>query len=406
MPLTLFLPKPAPCPECGYEAIYHGVEFWSAVADAVITPLTFPLWIVGRSIEPVAATGFDWVAPRLARLLKRAGLAVLVDRADGHTSETAQCLWEEARARGISLQEVRLFGLPRRLFVAEFRGRSCAFEGLPRPSRRQPSILWLDDKAKLKRRFARQGFPIARGGVALTSRQALRIFRTLAPPVVLKPRRGSNGRHTTVHIETEAELLRAYRSARRICPWVVIEEELKGPVFRVTLVGGKVAGVLRRDPPHVIGDGVRTVRALAEIENKNPLRRGPVFSELSAEAPAACSELSRQGYTPYSVPAAGQIVYLHFKVNWGVGGISYDVTDEVHPENTALFESIGTYVRDDIVGLDVIVESVGRSWKEQERAGVIEANTLPHIGNHHFPYRGPVRNVAGAVWNLVFQPRA
>ena len=59
-----------------------------------------------------------------------------------------------------------------------------------------------------------------------------------------------------------------------------MEEELSGFVFRITLVGGAIAGIMRREPPHVIGDGTHTVHQLIVEENKNPLRHGPIFHEL------------------------------------------------------------------------------------------------------------------------------
>jgi cyanophycin synthetase len=182
----------------------------------------------------------------------------------------------------------------------------------------------------------------------------------------------------------------------------MIEEELKGPVFRATLIGGKLVAVLRRDPPMVVGDGKRTVAELVFEENKNPLRRGPVFADISVDGEYATRELARQKLNKESVPEKGQIVQLHFKVNWGVGGTSRDATDEVHPDNIKLFEDVGRYLGDDIIGIDFMVSDIGRSWKGQERAGIIECNSLPHIGNHHFPFTGKVRNVAGVVWSAVF----
>lgn len=402
MALQLKLKPPPPCEECGYDPAYHRLERLNVVLDSALDRFGRPIAYIAELVVPAFESVFDRIGPHVAKALSRVGLITTVETPDARSSETAMCLWKEAEQRGIVMREARLLGLPRRLFWAEFGSRTIAFEGLPRPPRIQRSLNWIDNKAEIKKRFQAAGFPVARGGASKSEEEALAWFRRLEAPVVIKPHIGSGGRHTHVHIESEEDVRRAFRSAARLSPLVLIEEELRGPVFRATLVGGKLVAVLRREPPAVVGDGRRTVRELVEGENKNPLRRGPVFAEISLDDPALNAELVQQGLTKESVPSAGKTVLLHFKVNWGVGGTSRDATDEVHSENVHLFVSVGQYLGDDIIGIDFMIPDIGRPWEEQERCGIIECNSLPLIGNHHFPFTGPVRNVAGSVWDLVF----
>ena len=56
---------------------------------------------------------------------------------------------------------------------------------------------------------------------------------------------------------------------------------------------------------------------------------------------------------------------------------------------------------DPLVGVDFMMDDMARSWKEQ-KCGVIECNSLPFIDLHHFPLKGPARNAAGNVWDLIF----
>ena len=93
---------------------------------------------------------------------------------------------------------------------------------------------------------------------------------------------------------------------------------------------------------------------------------------------------------------------LHWKVNWGVGGTSRDASDEVHPDNKKLFEDIAEYLDDVFVGIDFMITDISKSWRDTPHCGVLECNSMPFIGNHHYPYTGPVRNVAGIVWDLAF----
>ena len=184
-----------------------------------------------------------------------------------------------------------------------------------------------------------------------------------------------------------------------MAPLAVVEEELIGLVFRATLVDGVLVASLRRDQPHVIGDGRRTITELVAQANEHPARGGPYFSPMKLDE-AARAELSWQNLTSSSVPEEGRRAPLHQKVNWSLGGTTTDVTDEVHPDNRKLFEDIAKALRAPIVGIDFIIGDIARSWKEQKRCGVIECNSMPFFDNHHLPFEGEPRNVAGKIWEM------
>jgi cyanophycin synthetase len=394
--------KPEACEECGMGAVHHRLEKFSVRLNSLSRFFFGPFdWFFAR-LAPLTDRGVNRVMLLATDILFMLGLAVKVNDLGAHHSETTQALWHEAVRRGITMYEVRVLGLSRNHFIARFGKKAWAFQGMPRPMRRQKSILWIDDKAEMKKRFLKAGFPVAAGGLAKNEREALALFHALRAPVIVKPQEGSGGRHTTIHIANERDLKEALESALVVAPRAIIEEELYGPVFRATLIEKKLAAVLRRDPPQVIGNGRSTIRELVLEENKNPLRQGPVFAVIDLDSPASKKELARQGLASERVLPHGAQAFFHFKVNWGVGGTSYDATDAVHPENKKLFEEIGAYLGDDIVGIDFIISDISKSWRETERCGVIELNSLPLIGNHHFPYSGPVKNVAGAVWDMVF----
>jgi len=93
-------------------------------------------------------------------------------------------------------------------------------------------------------------------------------------------------------------------------------------------------------------------------------------------------------------------VTLNQKINWSVGGTTCDVTDDTHPDNIALFEEVARVLKAPIVGLDFIIGDMGRSWKEQERCGILECNSMPFFDNHHLPFEGKPRNVAALIWDM------
>ncbi len=409
--MAFALPKPQECVECGGEGIYHRSTYFLIAIDDFFASL-FTSSEKPSFLAKAAEKFENWIGPYFLRGAVALGLAKKYSQHDEHTQLLAQMLWQEANARGIEMWEWRLFDLPRNVFHARIpytdskgrkRERVIDFEGIPNPPAGDDHVWWMDNKAKLKEEFMRRGLPVAKGGSAKTEKEALEIHRRVTPPVIAKPHSGSGSRHTTLHIADEAELLQAFRVGKQVSPQVVIEEELVGPVYRATCVDGKFAAALRRDPPSVVGDGVHTVTELVEEENKNPQRGGPYFSKIQLNEKAA-EELRWQKLTLESIPPKGQRVYFHQKVNWSVGGTTADVTDETHPENIELFEKAARELKAPIVGIDFIIKDISKSWKEQERCGILECNSMPFFDNHHLPYEGKPRNVAALIWDMVTPP--
>ncbi len=391
-----------PCPDCAPAQVNHAVCRTAAYLSLVIKPLLRPLDYLTRVfLPPRKFSWFDIAAPKALRALAFFRIGALDDTVLESDSDRTRCLWVSAKQRGIELSMFRC-GPIKDLFIARHCGETRCFDGLPRPvGPEAPSLYWMDNKALMRKRFAQAVIPVARGGTAFTKKRALTLFRSLAKPVIVKPYSGSRSRHTTIHLETENEFLKAFRRAKQLSPLALIEEELEGFVHRGTLIGGKLAAVLRREPPHVIGNGKDTVAALVAAENKRPERHGHTFQPIATGAEAE-AELVRQKLDWRSVPARGAMVTLNQKISRGVGASNTEATERMHPENRALLEKIGALLADPLVGVDFIMRDVAAPWQSEPRSGVIECNSLPFIDLHHYPLNGAPRNVAGALWDLIF----
>lgn len=395
------------CPECGPATIPHGVERFKVRVEMILNYLTKPPEAIWRAIKPaISALRPGRMAPFCARAAAALGLARIMDAPDDKVNLRTRVVWEEATRRGIVMKEFRPFGLPRELFWAVYGNDTRAFDGMPRPrSAHETSINWMDNKGTILEKFRSAGVPVPRGKACTSPEQAEAVFHEIVgmgmgadmtAAVIVKPNIGSRSRHTYVNIKTVEALREAFVKAKQLSPWVVIEEEIPGFVFRITLVGGKPAGVMRREPPHVMGDGKHTVQQLMDAENKNPLRQGPIFHMLELD-PAM---LATQKLSLDAVPEKHRMVILHPKVSRSFGASTTEITD-VHPDNLKLFSKMAEVLDDPLVGIDFIASDLGRSWREQP-CGIIECNSLPFIDLHHYPLQGPAKNVAGSVWDLVF----
>ncbi len=395
------------CAECGEVPIPHRMEIISQTADMYLRKFFLTRFLF-NTIEPLlfsAGRGVPLgVWESLLNTMAKMRMVRTYASVQPFHDTRMQALYEGAVATGVTLTQYAI-GTNHLCFIAkkEIAGtvESILFRIIPRPhGHASPSLAWMDDKGILKQKMKAADFPHADGGAARTRSEALAIFRRLGVAVIVKPHQGSRGRHTTLDVRTEDELLKAFDIAREISTHAVIERYLHGSVHRVTLVGKKPVAIARREYPHVIGDGVHTVDELIDIENAKPLRHSTHFRPLDKEYRVA-EALKKQNLTHGSVPKFGAMVIISDKNSRFHGTITEDVTDTVHPDNIVLFERFGAFLGDPIVGVDFMIEDMARSWKEQPDAGVIECNAMPFIDVHHQVASGRTINVAAHLWDVV-----
>lgn len=392
------------CEECGGARVAHGPEKFSLILEEAIS--SFLGGERSRAVERAA----DRLAARMISQKQKDALVRMILKArlgriepyEPNGNTRALALKEGADALGITLSTFALFGVPL-THIAEHGEARTHFNLIPRPNTpRSPAFYFMDNKAELKKLLQGANIPTAKGGAARTLKEAKQLFIEIGKPVITKPHCGSRGRHTTIDIRNAEALERGFNIAKALSPQVIVEQYLKGVVHRVTLVGGKVAAVAKREYPYVIGDGTHTIAELIEIENQNPRRDGTFFKPLEKTA-RLDNVLREQGFTADDTPNAEVRVYVNDKNSRLNGTVTDDVTDKVHPENIALFERIGAVLDDPIVGVDFMIPDVTLAWHAQEDVGVLECNSMPFIDVHHKVASGKPRNVAKLLWEEVFR---
>jgi D-alanine-D-alanine ligase-like ATP-grasp enzyme len=394
-----------PCPDCGEYPVNHSSEWFSALFESVLAPFSTGMENILRGVKPTALRHApDRAALPLLRTLAALRLGTIKTDVDEYDSGRNRWLWDAARRRSVELYQFRVLGKPdgTDFFVAHRDGKTVAFEGLPRPDRGvSKSLDWMDNKAILKKRLTAAGIPMARGRACRTYQQALATMREVGAPVITKPHIGSRSRHSTIGIRTSEELRVGFEKAKQLSPWVIVEQELQGYLFRVLLIRGEVAGIIRRERAYVVGDGAATIQELIAHENKNPRRGGPTFHQLPADE-SVDEELIKKGFTRDSIPAHGETIILNAHISRYYGGSTTDFTDRVHPDNAALFRHLATVLGDSLVGVDFIIGDMEKSWREQKLCGVIECNSLPNIDLHHDVLYGESRDIGGLLLDIAF----
>ncbi|MBP6945015.1 hypothetical protein KBD61_01190 [Patescibacteria group bacterium] len=393
--------KPKPCQDCGPHAVLHRAEYVGAVINEMTRVLQTPTQAIWQRLERlIDPATFEGTYLAFLKQLERLGIGTITNEPHPHESSRTRALREEAERRNIDLREFRIGGRDSNHFIATWQEQTTTFEAVPRPQGKMAAV-WMDEKDLMRKAFLQTGIPVARGEVCSRWKTAVATFHRLEKPFIIKPHTGSRSRHTTIHIETLEELEQAFTKAKRLSPWVILEEELVGSLYRGTVVGGKALAVVRRDAPQVIGNGRDIIRQLREKENALPIRHAGVFEPIPIDGDTD-KELARQQLHWNSIPAAGHVVILNPKFGRGQGSLNEDVTDVTHPDNIILLETAARVINDPLIGFDFILSDISRSWKEQPRAGIIECNSAPFLDIHHYPYKGTPRNIAGPVWELVF----
>lgn len=383
------------CSYCGNNPVSHRLTWFNESMAVVLMPLNqlvFNRLVVKKFVGVISKL----FAP-LFYVLEITNFITYRDEPSEKTSARAKVLWDEAKARGIRLQSVVVLGRENDAFRAIINGKTIYFSGLPRPEYAPTTAeWWMDDKGLVKQKLLRAGIPVAQGGVFSRYEPLKRMFDQLEKPVIIKPRLGSRGRHTTTFIYNEEQLQEAFRIAKQLCFWVVMEEHLVGSVYRATMINHRLTGILRGDPPRVTGDGNHTIAELIFLKNQT---KHPEIHEVNT-TPAMEIFLSRSNYTLQSVLPLDTTIDLSEKIGVSYGGNSAEDTLITHDETKRILEQAAQAIGDPILGFDFIIKNINQSPHEQ-KWGIIECNGVPFINLHYDPIEGPPNQVGKYVWEFV-----
>ncbi|BAZ42492.1 RimK domain-containing protein ATP-grasp [Calothrix sp. NIES-4101] len=253
------------------------------------------------------------------------------------------------------------------------------------------------------------GFPVPEGEIVKSDREALAVAKEIGYPVAIKPVVGHKGIGVTADITSPRELELAYSRAVAAIPEnqpirIIVEKSIKGSDFRLLCVNGRFVAATERRPASVVGDGHSTINELIREENRQPERRDTPTSAMSK---IQCDEamklyLEEQGLSLDSVIEKDEKIYLRKVANLSAGGVSIDATSTIHPDNIILAQDIDQYFRLTCLGIDVITESLEKSWKEGNFA-ILEINAAPGILMHLNPAMGESVDVPSHILNTFFE---
>jgi len=388
-------PKNKTCSACGTSPVNHRFMFVSSALDEIVDVLN-NFFLKNISSSKWWQRASDLIEKAIFNTFHFIGLARFEKDTKKALNGRSKLIWEEARRRGIPMEQIVVGGRNTDHYRAKIMGKNYYFQSLPIPPHiPQKGYSWIDDKFKLAEKLKEHHIPAPESRIARTWGDALFAFKALQKPLIIKPKYGSRGRHTTTNINTVEELKEAFSLAKVISPSLVVQEHLSGSVYRATVIDGKLVGFFRADPPNVLGDGKNSIAKLIESKNKNRHERISAIS-ISDET---INFLKRQDHSLEGIPKKGEIVNLSAKTGRMYGGYTKEMLPWVHPKMHGIFEKAGELASAPVLGFDLIIGDATKD-PDFERWGIIECNSLPFIDLHYFALEGEPIDLAKNVWDL------
>jgi cyanophycin synthetase len=377
------------------------------------------------SLPGVYNVVFSYIEEDAGRYVARASVKLFEDLAAGKPLDELKQLMAEDVQRLREIREDVRFGPSTGAIVQEAENRDIPHIRLNRQSLVQlgygvnqqriqatvtgrTNMIAVDlasDKDATKKLLGSMGVPVPKGSQIIDEDEIEGTVKRLGFPVAVKPLDANHGKGITVGLNTLEDVRAVFPLAKKYSRRVIIEQSLTGQDFRALVVNNRLIAVAERIPAHVLGDGEHTIRELIDIKNLDP-RRGygheNVLTLINIDAQTE-SLLAARGYTPETVPPAGELVRLKTTANISTGGTAIDRTDEVHPFNVSLFERIARIIGLDVAGIDVVAPDLSTPLTENG-GGIIEVNAAPGFRMHLAPSDGIARNVAEHVIDMLFPP--
>jgi cyanophycin synthetase len=245
------------------------------------------------------------------------------------------------------------------------------------------------------------GVPVPRGGKVHNKEELKEQFDELDKPVVIKPISEMWGKGISTGIQTWEEAEKAYEIASGFKgDYVIMEEHVEGDDHRILFIDGKFVGAMRRRPPFVVGDGKSTIQELIDVENKKRKDSDKIVKEIIVDDTVK-NFLEKKDLSLESVLPEGEETKIRMTGNICSGGISENITHEVHPSIIELCGEVISYLDLEIGGVDVLTTDITKPL-EESGGKVSEVNQNPDIDMHTAPYIGEPIDTSGMFVDYLF----
>ena len=128
------------------------------------------------------------------------------------------------------------------------------------------------NKEQTKRMLEMASIPVASGDICIDEDDLKATIDKIGYPIVVKPLDGNHGRGITINVTKWKDALQGMHHAKEVSRKFIVEKFVIGHDFRVLVIDNKMVAAAKREPAHVIGDGILTIQQLIDQTNSDPKR--------------------------------------------------------------------------------------------------------------------------------------
>lgn len=291
---------------------------------------------------------------------------------DEHLNPYAEIIVNEARRRGIQCQVI---DAEAGFFRLSYGGRSLRCRESLSELTSAVAMSICDDKAVTRRVVEKAGVRVPEQ-ICLTEDSQIHDMLDAHGSLVVKPARGEQGRGIAVDLRSFDEVESAVADARQVSDTVLLESYFSGFDLRLVVIDFRVVAAAVRQPPKIVGDGVKTVKALIEFQSRRRAAATGGESKIPLDS-ETLRTVTESGLALDEVMEDGRELIVRRTANLHTGGTIHDVTDQVHPALIAAAVKAARAIDIPVTGIDLMVKS-----PLQDDYVFIEANERPGLANH------------------------
>lgn len=309
-----------------------------------------------------------------------------------------QFILKRAQEMGIAVKDIsKMMGEDAALLKKEDQ-ETLIIRGTPNALINLRSQSYCDHKQLTKEAFNALDIPCPSSIVFRTKNDpAIPAFFQVGKTYVCKPVDGSNGVAVRMHIKALEEVYAYWDAHQEMAGAFLLEEQIQGTDLRVQVIDSKIVAACTRVPAYVVGDGLHSIRQLAEQLRAKTKAQNEANDLLLDEASLAL--LSEQGFSLEAVAEVGQEVRLKKVANMAQGAIAIDLTDELHPVFQSWIDRLCAYLDLGYFAIDIM--AVDHRRAPSDDAWALEINARPEWLHHTFS-SGRQHDIPGLLLRCLF----
>ena len=201
-----------------------------------------------------------------------------------------------------------------------------------------------------------------------------------AHKIVVKPDQSERGYGITINVSSQDALLRAIDLAKPFSRnSIIVQEQLDGFYYRLSVVHGQIIRIYRAQPPFVLADGIRTFESLVD-DFLQPAAHGEKFSQSDAYT-AFVYRVQDLGFSEKDVAPKDLKVVMPFSLTDRGNWIVDDFHPDAYPTLSILVKKIGVNLNIKNFGIDIICDDIDNPLS-LAFAKVIELNAVQTLPTH------------------------